>query len=716
MVKRAPKGNGTLPLGCCVPESNWRAPDLSSLPSWEGQKYVSIDTEFEDPTLSDLGLGARRGVKVAGYSFAFLDGRKYYVPLRHPEGNVDVEQGCRYLRDEAKNYNGRILGANLSTELDLFTYEPTGAILFPQVEMFQDVQMLDALIYELHFQYNLEIICQRRCIPGKNEDLLRQAVEAFGYAAKGKTWKKHIAKLPARFIGPYAEDDALRPLELLPLLQKDIDEQGLQQVVDIESKLIPICLKLKQRGVLIDQDHLAKVELWAHQQESEALEQIKHLTGIRIPDGMTMTTRICAPAFEAAGVELPKTYNNKTGRWDYSIDKEFLSGCEHPIAKKLRWARKMGKLYGTFVTSIRDHMTNGRIHCTFRQIVGSTDTNEESGAAYGRFSCVDPNLQQQPSDPEYGEFWRAIYIPEPGSIWGCLDYAAQEPRWTTHHAARLGLPGAAAAAAEYRNNPKVDPHALMAAITGLPRKPSKIIFLGLCYGEGGAKLCGQLGLPTRWCVRYRESGAVEYYETKAQARKARLGYDGEASFYEVAGEEGQKILDKFKHNAPFVPELAKLADRQAKKIGKINLLGGRVVHFPQKENGEYDFTYKALNRKIQGDSGMQMKLSMIEIDRLMPDTYIQLIVHDECDGSFQDIWEMKKCAKIMREVAGDTHVPFRIDIETGANWGHMHQVCGRDDCCDIVDKEEFGVWTNYVEKEPAREVYYCPRHTDLEAA
>lgn len=702
MPRNAPKGNGTLPFSICVPESNWTAPDLSSLPSWKGQPYVSIDTEFEDPTLSELGLGARRGVKVAGYSFAFQDGRRWYIPVRHPEGNVHLEHGMKYLRAEANAYEGTVVGANLQTELDLLTYEPTGRIVFPRVKGVLDVQMMDALIWELNYQYNLEIICQRRGIPGKDETLLKAAVQAYGYDVKGRDWKKHICKLPARFVGPYAEADAERPLQLLPSLLADIEREGIEQVVTLESKLLPVCLKLKQRGILIDQDHLARVEKWAHDQEAEALDAIKHISGYRIPNGMTMTARLCAAAFEQAGVQVPRKRNEKTGNYDPSIDRQFLADCPHPIAKKLRWARKMNKLYGTFVSSIRDHMTNGRIHCTFRQIVGNADDNasegddETSGAAFGRFSCVDPNLQQQPSDPEYGEFWRAIYIPEPRTKWGCLDYAAQEPRWTTHHAARLGLRGADIAAAEYRSNPKVDPHALMASITGLPRKQAKIVFLGLCYGEGGAKLCGQLGLPTRWCVRYRELGTVEYFETKAQARKARMGYDGEAAFYEVAGLEGQKILDTFNEKAPYVRELAKLAERQAKKIGKINLLGGRVVHFPQKDNGEFDFTYKALNRKIQGDSGMQMKMAILEIDRLMPDTFIQLIVHDECDGSFTSIAEMRKCAKIMREVAGDTLVPFRIDIETGENWGHMKQLCGNEECDSYVNKE--------------RDTYYCERH------
>lgn len=624
-----------------------------------------------------------------------------------------------YLREQAANYEGELVGANIQTELDLLYYEPTGRIAFPRVKIFRDVLMNDALLWELHYQYNLGIVSQRRGFPGKSEELLKKAVQAYGYDVSTRKWKRHICDIPAKYNGLYGEDDAWLPIQIHLNQAAEIEAQGLQQVVDLENKLIPVFLRMKQRGVAIDQDHLDKVDRWAHQQENETLNHIHDISGIRIPNGMTMNTALCIAVFEACGIKVPLKFSKKTQEYKQSVDKEFLADCPHPVAKKLRWARKMNKLYGTFVQSIKDHMTNGRIHCTFKQIVGESEGNDDDddseGAAFGRTSCVDPNLQQQPSDPEYGDFWRSIYVPEEGRIWGCLDYAAQEPRWTTHHAARLDLPGARKAAIEYCRNPKIDPHGLMARITGLPRKYAKIVFLALCYGEGGAKLCKQqLGLPTRWCVRYRESGSVEYFETMGEARKARNDYEGEASYYEVAGVEGQKILDTFNEKAPYVRELAKMAERQAKKIGKINLLGGRVVHFPQDDKGEFQYAYKALNRKIQGDSGMQMKMAILAIDTEMPDTYLQLVVHDEVDGSFRDIPEMKRCAKIMREIAGDTFVPYRVDIEAGPNWGTLKLICGHNECCDHVNKK-LGSWVptqtdNLVASEWEAESYYCPDH------
>jgi DNA polymerase I-like protein with 3'-5' exonuclease and polymerase domains len=692
------------------PVSDWKAPNVSDLPSWKGQKYVGLDTEFEDPTLSELGLGARRGVKVAGYSFAFMDGRKYYVPVRHPEGNVEnPEHGLAKLRDEAKDFDGELVGANLPTELDILAYEPTGKILFPKVKAFRDVQIAAPILHELYHTYNLEVIAERLGLPGKDESMLKRAAQDYGADISKRSWKAIVPKLPAKYVGPYGEHDAFLPLQILALQLKQLEEAGLLECFDLYSQALLVLLKMRQRGVAISFDQLDLVERNARATEIAALNAIHHITGVRISPGDTMKLGAVVPAFEAIGIAVPQSRDAKTGNLKYSVDKEFLASVDHPVATHLRDARQAGKLYGTFVDSIRSYQVNGRIHCTLRAIVGAGDNNEESGAAFGRLSCVDPNLQQQP------QLMRSVFVPEPGCIWGCLDYAAQEPRWTTHFAAKLKLRGAAQAAAEYCSNPKVDPHGLMAKLTGLPRKYAKIIFLGLCYGEGGAKLCGQLGLPTRWAVRYRDSGTVEYFDSKPRAAKARREYEGEASFYEVAGEEGQKILDTFNERVPFVRELAKRAEKRAREVGKIQLLGGRVLNFPQDDKGSYDFTYKALNRLIQGTAGMQMLSAMIEIDRQYPNEFISLQVHDELDGSFESIADAKKIAKIMRHIAGDTHVPFRVDIEVGKDWGNLTQVCGLDHCHNLMDPD-FEVWNNFVDAKPLKETYYCEHHTDLRNA
>lgn len=694
-------GSQTLPVW--TPHSDWVAPNLSELPSWEGQSHVGVDCEFKDPTISKLGLGARRGAKIAGYSFAFNDGRKYYIPVRHPEGNVDCQQGMAYMRHEAKHYKGTLVGANITTELDMFKHESTGAIEFPQLKCIKDVLVADPMIYELNLDgYSLEAVAERRGYNGKDEGMMKAFACAYGADVTKKTWKYIIPDLPAKAVGPYGEEDAYLPLKVLPVQERIMEEEGMTEGWNMACKVLPVLLKLRQRGVLIDWDQLDRVEAYARKQEKEALEEIYTITNVRICCGDTMKTGACVPAFAAVGINVPLTKDKKSCKMKYSIDAEFLSSIDHPVSKLLHKARKMAKIYSTFAKSIREHATGGRIHATFRQIIGANDKNEKSGAAFGRISSTNPNAQQQPSKGKIAEMWRAIYIPEKGKKWGCLDYSSQEPRWTVHFASLLGLRGGPEAAAEYRNNVKIDPHQQNADMTGLERPLAKQMVLAKAYAQGGAKTARSLGLSTRWIVRYRDSGSVEYFETKGQAQRARRDFDGEATYYEVAGVEAQKVIDTFDEKVAYVKLLSQAVEAKVKRTGILRLLGGRVLHFPTDAKGNYDFTYKGLNRLIQGTSGMQMQQAMIDIDEQMPDCFIQLQVHDELDGSFESIAEMKQAARIMSEAAGPTHVPFRIDIETGANWGVMKQVCGSGTCEHFVDKELVVNGT--------KETYYCPEH------
>jgi DNA polymerase I-like protein with 3'-5' exonuclease and polymerase domains len=324
-------------------------------------------------------------------------------------------------------------------------------------------------------------------------------------------------------------------------------------------------------------------------------------------------------------------------------------------------------------------MINGRIHCTFNQIARETEGGDQKGARYGRLSCVDPNLQQQPARDEFAAMWRSIYIPEEGAVWGCLDYSQQEPRWTTHFSALMGLPKAEEAARRYREDPTTDNHTMMAELTGLPRKQAKGIYLGLCYGEGGAKLCDDLGLPTRWAVSVsigRGKREVHYAETQheAMAKRTELSMqDGAETFmWRAAGEEGQQILNTFDNRAPFIKKLAKEAEKRAKQKGYITTLSGRRLHFPEGMGGGYDWTHKALNRLIQGTSADQTKSALVAADA--EGYYLQLQVHDEFDGSFGSVAEAKACAKIMSEIIPNTQVPFKVDVEMGPSWGQIEEV------------------------------------------
>jgi DNA polymerase I-like protein with 3'-5' exonuclease and polymerase domains len=688
-MKKARILPGTLPL--FAPTSDWSAPSLSDLPDWSRCKLLGIDSEFRDKTIRQLGIGSRRGAQLAGYSFAFDQGPSHYIPLRHPEGNVDCDQGLRYLRDNLAKFEGTLVGANLNVDLDIFHYED----IKPNYEKVrcQDIQVRGPLINENFFKYSLEAEAARWGFEGKDENLLKEVARSFGYDIKSAGWKACIPELPAKYIGPYATHDAAILLPIYHAQQEAIDKQGLNEVVELEGRLLPLLLKMRQRGIRIDFDHLDRVERWALEQETRIVNEIHHRTGWDIGVGNCMAAARVAPALLAVGITPPVTDNEK--KIQYSITTEYLESITPPRSKDdppslpelIRELRQMNKLRTTFVASVRRYQTNGRIHSTFRQIVGASEKNEKSGAAYGRLSSAHPNIQQQPSRGKYANFWRTIYLPEEGAEWLSCDYSAVEPRWTVHTSEILKLEGAKELGDMYRTNPRIDPHQAMADLTGLPRKDAKTVGLGLSYRMGGLKLAKQsLKLPTRWLVQVGREN--HYFKTRKEALDFRMNCkEDRVRLAEVAGEEAQAILDKFHNGAPFIRLLAEKAEEKAKATGILKLLGGRHLHFPIGQNGQYDHTFKAVSKVIQGTAAYQMKLALLALDKECPEFVLGCQIHDEVCGSIWDRKTAKKVASLMTGIVR-AKVPFRCDQEVGPNWGNLELLCMEHDCTNVVDPED----------------------------
>lgn len=647
--------SGPLQMPLFAPESTWELPAMEALPSWKEAKRVCIDVETKDQHLKQLGIGARRGGYIVGIGFTIEDGPSAYLPIRHEGGdNLDEAQVLRYMRDQAAVFTGDLVGANMQYDLDYCLNEE---IDFKQVRYFRDIQVADPLIYELHDSFSLQNIALRLGFSGKDTCLLEEAARIYGVDPKSGLWR-----LPGRFVGPYGERDTQEPLRILRRQERKIDDDELWDIWNLESRVLPCLVRMRRRGVRVDLERLRGVEEWSLTQEAEALAKVKHHTGVAISVGDVWKAGALAPALEAIGLKLEETSQGQP-----QIDKFLLGSVDHEVTRSIAWARKVNKLRTTFAASVRTYMTNGRIHCTFNQIAREDEKGDQKGARYGRLSCVDPNLQQQPSRDEFATMWRSIYVAEEGTEWAANDYSQQEPRWTTHFAAVMNLPKAKEAAQAYWNDPNLDNHQFMADLTGLPRKYAKNIYLGLCYGEGGAKLSRDCGLPTRWALasgRGRER-RIAYFENREVALQARREIE-DGYMFEAAGQEGQEIIDKFDNRAPFIRQLAKKAEEQAKKRGFIKTIAGRRLHFPQRPDGSFDWCHKALNRIIQGSSADQTKEALVELDSA--GHFIQLQVHDEIDGSVASREEALAMAAVMRDIR-KAEVPFKVDTEIGPSWG-----------------------------------------------
>lgn len=646
------------------PDSVWRAPRLSNLPQdWNATDYLGLDTETCDPLLKKLGPGVRRGGYVAGISFALTESQGHYLPLRHLGGDnmEDPAQALTYVRDQARAYRGWIVGAKLSYDLDFLAEI---GVEFPNVKGFKDVQVAEPLLDELQFSYSLDSILGRHGLPLKDESLLREAAAQYKLDPKSEMWK-----LPARYVGPYAEADATRPLTLLKKQEAEIERQGLGRIWALETDVLPILVKMRRRGVQINMDRLDGVDRWAQAEELKAWGELMRHTGVSVRMGDAMKAEVIAHALKAVGITTPFTSGGKNAAPKPSITKEWLEVLNHPVGAIIRRARKMSQLRSTFVNSIREHTIKGRAHCTFNQLIMQKDEDKDdtNGAAYGRLSSSDFNIQQQPArDPEIGPMWRAIYEPDAGGIWASLDYSQQEPGLALHFAAASGperigagaYKSAMEAVARKKSDKNMDYHTMFTAmvygehVLGMDKKskelklirdPMKNVYLGICYGMGGPKLCRQIGLPTK---------VIEHYKT---GRKI-----------EVAGDEGQALLDLVDTRVPYIRKTAQAIEKVAKERGYIVTILGRHCRFPRDEQGNFDWTHKAFNRAIQGSAADQMKAAMVAMDR--DGAPLQLQVHDEVDLTIGSEAEGRRYAEIM-ETTTPLRVPVKVDLEMGPSWG-----------------------------------------------
>lgn len=643
-----------------LPAVDWKPPRLVDMPSWRDAKRVSIDLECKDEDLRALGPGVRRsGSYVVGVSFAIEDGPAHYLPIAHHGGDNCEGDVMSYVRDQLRDFRGILTGAGLGYDIDWLAEHDCPV----WNQDWRDVQVLDPLLNELHRRYNLEAICERYGLPGKDETILREAAAAYRVDPKKGLWR-----LPARYVAQYAVTDARRPLQVLRRQEAKIPEENVEQIWGLERKVTPILVKMRRRGVRIDVDKLDQIERLAVKNESECLSDLYRLTGVRVAVGDVWKAVALEPAVAGCGVRVPRTPKTRAP----SIDNVLLEKCGD-VGRLILRARKWNKLRTTFAAQVRRALTrrsdgDWRVHCTFNQLrtnddnAGDGEESDGKGVRYGRLSSSAYNMQQQPSrDDEFGSLWRSVYIADDGARWACLDWSQQEPRIGVHYAELLRLPGAKEFADEYRRNPSLDIHQKLTDLGNeqrrrrrldgatdledLERKIVKNFVNGRLYGMGDTKLCHSFGLPTVWVERYGKR-------------------------IEVPGPEGQAMIEEFNAFAPWISGLTRHAARRAEERGFVVTILGRVLRFERGPDGKIWKAHKAFNRIGQGSAADQAKATLVEADR--EGIPIQTAVHDEFNFSYTDVAQPRRLRELMMNVVRFS-VPMKVDFEHGDNWGELQK-------------------------------------------
>ena len=272
-----------------------------------------------------------------------------------------------------------------------------------------DTMVMASLVNENRMSYALNALSWEYLGERKNENILKEAAKNWGIDPKAELYK-----LPAMYVGEYAEKDASLTLELFKRLSTEIKKENLIEIFNLETELFPCLVDMKFKGVRVDVQKAHELKRKLTEQEKQFLLEIKKETQI---DVQIWAARSIATVFDK--LNLPYKRTEKTSA--PSFTKNFLSEHKHPIVNKIAKAREINKAHTTFIDTILRYEHKGRIHADINQI-----RSDQGGTVTGRFSYSNPNLQQIPArNKDLGPMIRSLFIPEEGCKWGCFDYSQQ---------------------------------------------------------------------------------------------------------------------------------------------------------------------------------------------------------------------------------------------------------------------------------------------------
>lgn len=578
-------------------------------PNLDHVKEFSFDIETYDPGIKKLGPGPRRDGYIVGASIAVED-NQWYFPFRHPRSqNVDTSKFFEWL---GQYRDKNIILAKATYDLDYAHYqgyEHNGYIF--------DILIAEALLSN-NFKINLDSCAEKYIGKHKSKDVLKDYCDRMGWKGEPVT---HIYKMPASVAQIYGADDARYTFDVFQKQKSLLKSERVAKVFAMESKLIPLLLQMLHTGVRIDEEKLEK-NIAVIKSEIDRLEKdLYDFTGFEFNVNSPKQMKI---AYDRLGYAYPtiSEYNKITREYTdiVTFRAVALEADNSDLGKKIVKLRQYRKVDSAFLTGMKKHIINGRIHCQFNS----------SGAETGRFSSSNPNLQNQPSRDELTKsLVRGLFIPEEGQRWLRNDYSQIELRCLAHFAVGSG---AEEIRQEYTANPDIDYHDMCSKISGKPRKAAKTITFGVTYGQGNRKLSRALG---------------------------------------VSIEQAKMIKSMFFQKLPFLQQTFRQVEAAAQQQGYIRTILGRKRRIDKNH-------YRALNTLLQGTAAEVMKSAMVDAyeagiyNVLTP----HVTVHDEMDQSMPDTKEAGEAVKEMKHIYENTiklKVPVLVDFEIGSNWAELEE-------------------------------------------
>jgi len=575
----------------------------------------------------------RFGTKVIGHVWTFgpRPDDSFYIPLRHG-GGANIEDPVAFERaveqQVARNPALTIIGHHLSFDLWHAARNNLELTLSPDTR-FEDTMVNQYLLNELSPSFALDACCvAMRTTPKKGDELYKHLANLYGGEPTRKAQMGNLFKTAGNdpVAVDYALGDGTSTWGLMVAQRKELENQELLRIWDIESRLIPVLHRMSKRGTRIDEERLAEVSRIVDRWIEEAASQF--------PKDFNPKGQADLKAMFGHRDDIPFTPPSKRfPQGQPSYNKKWLA--TFPEGRKVMALREFQHLRDSFIIPLRDrHLHNGRVHPEYNQTRG-----EEYGTVTGRMSSSNPNMQQvHKRNEKLGRLFRSVFIPDDGMIWANNDYNQCEPRLLGHYAeCRVLIEG-------YLADPPIDAHMAVAraafnagaegedpAVTKAKRQRGKTINQLMLTGGGLAHMAEEMG---------------------------------------VSMAEAQKVRDQYFAAMPEIRALQKQAQRVMQSRGYVkSLLGARSrLDDPR-------FAYRATNRLLQRGNAEVIKKSMVEIDEMFrargDRTHMLNNIHDDIAFQFRPEFreDYDEAVRIMEDYGPGRSVELLVPLTTDAGFG-----------------------------------------------
>ena len=593
--------------------------DKKSFNDWLKQLRQADVFAFDSETTSLNYMQAR----VVGVSFAVEAGKAAYVPFGH-----DYEDAPQQLSEDD------VLGA-LKPLLEDEAVKKLGQNLKYDAHVLQnhnihlrgiaDDTLLESYVLDSTQRHDMDSMASRL--------LGVETIHFEDIAGKGAK-QLTFNQITLDKAGPYAAEDADITLRLHQNLHSQLEAEPdlLSVYKDIELPLMPILQQIERNGVKVDAGMLA--------QQSEQLElrmqEIELMAYAEAGEEFNLGSPKQIQAIFFEKLELPVIRKTPKGQPSTAEDVLQELAEDYELPRLILEHRGLSKLKSTYTDKLplQINTTTCRVHTSYNQ----------TGAATGRMSSTDPNLQNIPIRSEAGRRIRQAFIADKGNCILAADYSQIELRIMAHlsgdqsllEAFREGKDIHRATAAEVFDIP-------LDKVENEQRRAAKAINFGLIYGMSAFGLAKQLNV-----TRY----------------------------------EAQDYINLYFERYPGVKNYMDSTREQAHDTGYVETLFGRRLYLPEinSRNGQRrQYAERtAINAPMQGSAADIIKRAMIKVHNRLQREHLKALmimqVHDELvfEVAENQVESLSKLLHEEMESAADLNVPLLVDIGVGINWDEAH--------------------------------------------